>query len=326
MDSDKPGQRRLVADVGGTNTRIALFDKEGHAFSNITTYRNRQHDGLEDIIESWLQDHPAPKPSDCCIAVAAPPSGDLVRMSNIDWVFSCEELARRFNFERISWLNDFQANAYSLPYLGEGDRKLLHPGKARPGLKLAVMGPGTGLGGATLEQFNGHPLATTCEPGHMGLCPGTGEEIELFTRLLPRVGEIHAERLVSGPGLLLTYRTLAEIRGLAVLAESPDEISRAALSEQDELAGAALGTFCALLGSACGDFILANGAYGGLYLAGGILPGILDFLQQSPFHQRLCCKGAMREHLEAVPVYAITEPQPGLLGAAHAPLRSSSGA
>ena len=58
----------------------------------------------------------------------------------------------------------------------------------------------------------------------------------------------------------------------------------------------------------------------GLYLAGGILPGMLDFLRQSSFHQRFCDKGAMRRHLQAVPVYGITEPQPGLLGAAHAPV------
>jgi glucokinase len=154
----------------------------------------------------------------------------------------------------------------------------------------------------------------------MGLSPGTEEELALFARLLPSCGEIYVERLVSGPGILLLYRTLAELRGQAPLLATPDEVSSAALSDRDELAMAALGTFCALLGSTCGDFILANGAYGGLYLAGGILPSMLDFLRQSGFHQRFCDKGAMRHHLQAVPVYAITEPQPGLLGAAHAPI------
>ena len=188
-------------------------------------------------MESWLQDLTTRAPDACCIAVAAPPSDDLVRMSNINWAFSCRDLADRFGFDRVNWLNDFQANAYSLPYLQDADRTVLHQGKARAGGKLAVMGPGTGLGGATLEQVKGQRIATTCEPGHMGLAPGTTEELKLFAQLLPRYGELHAERLVSGPGLLLLYQSLAESSGQAALARTPDQISRAALRDQDGAAG-----------------------------------------------------------------------------------------
>jgi glucokinase len=320
MTTQGQDQRRLVADVGGTNTRMALFDPAIDGFRALSVYANRDHARLDDIIALWLETLQEEPPGDCCIAAAAPPGGDTVRMVNIDWSFSCAELARRFGFERIGWLNDFQANAYSLPHLKEADLAVLHPGAARAGFELCVMGPGTGLGGATLGWVNDLPFATTCEPGHMGLAPGTAEELALFAHLLPRYGEIHTERLVSGPGLLLIYRTLAELREQIPLAKSPDQVSRQALVEHDPLALSALDTFCALLGSACGDFVLANGAYGGLYLAGGIIPCMLDFLRQSSFHQRFCNKGAMGDHLRQVPVYAITEPQPGLLGAAHAPL------
>jgi glucokinase len=311
---------RLVADVGGTNTRLALYHAASREITDLRVYRNREFPGLESIIDAWLQDHPAQRPADFCIAVAAPPADDLIRMSNIDWAFSCSDLAQRFGFGRVRWLNDFEANAHALPHLGETGRVSLYPGAARDGGTLAVMGPGTGLGGATLERVNDQFRATTCEPGHMGLSPATEEELALFARLLPDYGEIHVERLVSGPGILLLYRTLAELRGDAPVLASPDKVSRAALADRDELALAALRTFCALLGSACGDFILANGAYGGLYLAGGILPGMLDFLRESSFHQRFCDKGAMQRHLQAVPVYGIIEPQPGLVGAAHAPV------
>lgn len=78
--------------------------------------------------------------------------------------------------------------------------------------------------------------------------------------------------------------------------------------------------FCDLLGSACGDFVLATGSYGGLYLAGGIVPRILPLVQQSHFLQRFAQKGAMAKHLARVPVYAITGADAGLIGAAHATL------
>ena len=318
MTADVSTAPRLVADIGGTNTRLALHSTESGDFTELRLYRNRDYAGPGDIIASWLGEHSGPTPRNCCIAVAAPPGDDLVKMSNIDWVFSCRELAERFGFERMKRLNDFEANAYALPHLGEGDYTVLHAGDARANHKLAVMGPGTGLGGATLERLNGQPTATSCEPGHTGLSPASQEELEIFSRLLPE-GEIYTERLVSGPGLILLYQLLADIRQLEQAATSPDQVSALALEQQDDLGVAAMDIFCGLLGSACGDFVLDNGAYGGLYLAGGILPRMVDFLRASSFHRRFCDKGAMRAQLQRVPIYLITEPQPGLLGAAHAP-------
>ena len=84
----------------------------------------------------------------------------------------------------------------------------------------------------------------------------------------------------------------------------------------------ALQTFCALLGSACGDFVLSNGAYGGLYIAGGIVPRMIPFLEASNFLSRFQNKGAMSQHLAQVPIYVITTEQPGLIGAAYAPLQA----
>jgi len=311
---------RLVADVGGTNTRIALYDPANDEYRALNTYRNQDYSNLEQILTHWLNALKEAHPPVCCIAAAAPPSSDRVNMLNIGWSFSCSELARQFGFTQASWLNDFQANAYALPYLQDSERVLLHPGAGRARDKLATMGPGTGLGGACLASLHGVAYANDCEPGHMGLSPANALEMEIFSMLVPRFGEIHAERLVSGPGLLLLYLTLAEIRGAAPSAQSPEQVSTLALQEKDYLAVQTLQTFCALLGSACGDFVLANGAYGGLYLAGGIVPNMLHFLRASDFTSRFRAKGAMSAHLEAVPLYVITAPQPGLIGAAHAPI------
>ncbi len=312
---------RVVADIGGTNTRLALFDPARPGFRALRTYVNRDFARLEDVFASWLEQLSEPAPQTCCIAVAAPPSTDRVIMSNMDWSFSCGELATRFDFRHLRRLNDFEANAYALPHLAAGDRQQLHRGRGdRQGGRLATVGPGTGLGGAFLDWFNDIAHSFACEPGHMGLAPGNVLELDIFRLLLPRHGNIYAELLVSGPGLVRLHRALAEVRGEHAESLEPTEISRRALSGNDGLCVQALETFCALLGSACGDFLLANGSYGGLYLAGGIVPAMTDFLGDSDFHRRLVDKGAMRDTLAEVPVYVITSGQPGLIGAAHAPL------
>jgi glucokinase len=241
-------------------------------------------------------------------------------MLNIDWSFSRRELATRFGFSRLRCINDFEGNAYALPHLSEHDLATLHPGKVTEGARLATVGPGTGLGGSTLSLAGGVPVACASEPGHMGLAAATELELELFSYLQPRYGEIYAELLVSGPGLQRLYESLAATQGRDIRSLSPEEISANALAGQCGLCVLTLNTFCALLGSICGDFVLANGAYGGLYLAGGFVPRMLGFLQASPFVRRFQEKGKMREHLARVPLYVITCETTGLLGAAHTPL------
>lgn len=325
------GTTRLVADVGGTNTRMAIFDPDQGELRALRIYRNHDFHRFEDVVGAWLQGLEAPAPTRACIAVAAPPGGDRVQMVNMDWSFSCRELAAAFDLEQVVWINDFVSNAYALHHLGANDCHTLRPARAaglqdrrpadrRPTHRLAVVGPGTGLGGASVLRVEGRALAIAAEPGHMGLCPANAEEIALFQLLLAAHPGLYAELLVSGPGLLRLYRGLAAVRGEACVADTAEEVSRLALAAEDALCRAALDTFCALLGSVCGDFVLATGSYEGLYLAGGIIPGMIPFLEQSPFLQRLAAKGAMQDHLEQVPVRVITSPQPGLIGAAHAPL------
>ncbi len=311
---------RMVADVGGTNTRIAKLDGGAGQLQELRTYNNRDFSSLEAIMDHWLESLQGPRPDTCCIAVAAAPSRDRVTMVNIDWSFSCTELARRFRFSRVSWLNDFQAIAYALPHLSREDTQLLQAGSPQTEGKLATIGPGTGLGGATLDWLDGVARTNASEPGHMGLSPGSELELELFRLLMAEHGGIHVELLVSGPGLVRLYRAHAQLSGAAPEEMTPAIVTERALQGQDRYCAQALGTFCGLLGSVCGDFALANGAYGGLYLAGGIVPRIIPFIRASTFLQRFSTKGAMRSYLQATPVHVITAAQPGLLGAAHSPL------
>jgi glucokinase len=321
MSHPAGGGKRLVADIGGTNTRLALFDTGTQSLRAMRQYTNRDHASLEDILATWLKGLDEAPPQDCCLAVAAPPPFDeQVTMLNIDWRFSLQELAERFGFHSLSCVNDFEGNAYALPHLDPGDVSILQAGERPPGSKLATLGPGTGLGGSTLDTRGPLPLACASEPGHMGLAPATELELALFRHLQAQHGEVYAELLLSGPGLGRLCRSLAAVQGRDVPDLTPEEISARALANECSLCVDTLHTFCALLGSVCGDFVLANGAYGGLYVAGGIIPKLVDFLRSSSFAQRFREKGKMGNHLARVPLYVITNDTIGLLGAAHAPM------
>ncbi|MEZ5570499.1 MAG: glucokinase [Halioglobus sp.] len=320
MSTSIPRATRLVADIGGTNCRLALFDPCTNSLHFRRSYINRDYRQFEDIVAAWLRTLDAPQPKDCCLAVAAPPFDDRVKMLNIDWSFSLRDIAARFGFSHLRAINDFEGNAYALPHLGDQDKVTFFQGCKDECGKLATIGPGTGLGGSTLDLATASPKACASEPGHMSLAPATELELELFRYLLPRYGEVYAESLVSGPGLQRLYQSLAAIGGLDAPVLTSEEISSRAQKGDNELCTLTLNTFCALLGSVSGDFVLANGAYGGLYLAGGFIPQMIDFLHASPFIARFQHKGKMQSHLVRVPLHVITCESTGLLGAAHAPL------
>ncbi len=315
-----PADLRLVADIGGTNTRIALYDESTDNFLHRSDYINADFQQLSDLLSVWSTSLDGLHATKACIAIAAPMTGDKIAMVNCSWSFRRQDIARQLGVESVTWLNDFESNAYALPYLLHPALSCLQNANSEPGPVLATVGPGTGLGGATLDRRQTPFQVRSGEPGHMGLSPGNASELAVFTLLLQRFDNIYGELLLSGPGLVRLYRALCESQEVAPTAETPEQISSAALNGEDPLCREAAMMFCNLLGSACGDFVLANGAYGGLYIAGGIVPKILPLVQESGFLGRFRQKGAMEKHLAQVPVYAITGADTGLLGAAHATL------
>ncbi|MFK7977358.1 MAG: glucokinase [Halioglobus sp.] len=311
---------RLVADVGGTNSRIALWDPALNELSNRCDYLNEDFESFNAVIAAWLAQLNEPAPEQACVAIAAPPFDDLVEMPSIDWSFSIRQTAKQFGFDDMRVINDFEANAYSLPHLSQNDIVTIHQGEAGSSGKLAAVGPGTGLGGAAFGLVAGRPTASACEPGHMSLAPATPMELELFSLLLKKHPVIYAELLLSGRGLPRLYAAVAEVMGEKAEVLGAPEISARAQTEEYPTCSQTMETFCALLGSICGDFVLAQGAYGGLYLCGGILPKMVALLSNSSFQTRFTAKGEMQEYLQAVPIHVITSGRAGLIGAAHTPL------
>src|SRR5690606_33086941 len=112
------------------------------------------------------------------------------------------------------------------------------------------------------------------------------------------------------------YHALAKIGGLASQDLTPADVSMKAMANEDSLCREALETFCHILGSVAGDKALSLGARGGVYLGGGIIPKIADFIPQTEFEKRYQHKGPMSAYVAAIPVHMILNDTAALVGTA----------
>lgn len=312
----------IAADVGGTHARVGLVSAPGVDGQPVRLLRYEKYAcahfaGLSDILREFVAVH-APEQVHCgSIACAGYPAGDTVVNTNLPWPVSIHELREALGLRELALINDFQAMAHATPYLDARDAVVLAPGVASPHGPVLVVGPGTGLGAALrIPTTGGRSVVLATEAGQAAFAPTTEREVAVVGRLLQRTEYVSIEHLLSGPGLVTLYRVLGELDGTTPALEHPAEITAAALAGHDARALDALQTFCGLMGSVIGDLVLLYGAQGGVYLAGGILPQIRGFLQQSSFIERFFSKGAMRSVLAQVPVRLIEHGHLGVIGAA----------
>jgi glucokinase len=144
----------------------------------------------------------------------------------------------------------------------------------------------------------------------------TREEQDVVALLRERYGHCSAERVLSGPGLVNLYVALAELAGRGQPTVTAEDVTK--LAKQGEpLARKTLGMFFAMLGTVAGDIALTLGARGGVYIAGGIVPRLIDALDKSEFRARFEAKGRYRDYVSAIPTHLITAPLPAFRGLRH---------
>lgn len=316
----------LAADIGGTHARIGLIRPTTVPASDaerleVQSYRKvacADYADLHDILREFRELVGAALADRACIACAGIRHGDELINANLPWRVSISRLCRELGLEQVVLVNDFKALAYATHFqtVAESSR-ITGNGAIDAALPRLVIGPGTGLGAAVLMPGTLRPGVLATEGGHAALAARTGLELDILRQLGDGCVHVPNERVFSGPGLLALYRALGALRGQAARFDAPAQISAAALAREDVLAVETVEVFCAWLGSLVGDLVLALGAYGGVYLAGGVLPRIVPLLRHGGFAARLADKGALRGVLERVPVHLIDHGQLGVTGAAH---------
>lgn len=304
----------LVGDVGGTNARLALCDVVDGSISHIHTYSANDYATLEEVITHYL-DGQRVSVNDACIAIACPVTNDWVDMTNHSWAFSINSMALNLGLNNLEVINDFKAVSMSIPMLKEADVLKFGGGHVEPGKPAVVYGAGTGLGVCHLLQTEQQIISLPGEGGHVDFAPNSEEEDRILSVLRSEHGRISYERVLSGPGLVNIYKSIVKIDGRFPELLKPKDITERALNNNCTDCRRALSLFCILLGRFGGNLALTMGTFGGVYIAGGIVPRFLEFFKSSGFRSAFEDKGRFNEYLKDIPVYLIMHPQPGLLGA-----------
>ncbi len=305
----------IAGDIGGTHTRLALFDPGTAGPAALEVYISRDHDGLEAMVRSFLDAHPA-HVERACFGVAGPVQNGHVKTTNLAWPVDARRVAEVLGIDRVGLVNDLYANAYGIADLGPDDIATLREGDPSVGGNAAVISAGTGLGEAGLfwDRRRYHVFAT--EGGHADFAPRNDREVALRAYLARRHPHVSYERVCSGIGLVAIHDFLTDRAGGSGDHADASGITQAALDGSDEVSVRALDMMVSIYGAEAGNLALKLLATGGIYIGGGIAPRILRKLQEGAFLEALDSKGRFSELLSRIPVHVILNDRTALLGAA----------
>jgi glucokinase len=159
-------------------------------------------------------------------------------------------------------------------------------------------------------------VALGTEGGHTSFAPRDEREIGILRYALTQYDHVSFERLLSGPGMELIHRALEHRDGLMQAGLAAPEITRRALEQGDARCLETLEVFCLILGTAASNLAVVQGAFGGIFIGGGIVPRLGGWFDTSAFRARFEEKGRFSGYLRAIPTYVITSTQATLEGAA----------
>jgi glucokinase len=316
-------QTVLAGDVGGTKTLLALAhcDAGRLHIEREARFATGGYAALTPMVREFLA---GATPRAACFGLASPISGRRIKLTNAEFWIDADEIAHDCGIAQVRLINDFAAIGYGLDALAAGELEILQSGVIRPQAPRALLGAGTGLGQAILVWQNDRYEVLSTEGGHADFAPADEMQIELWRALSAQYGHVSYERLLSGQGLNDIFHHLAatrspspELLGALQGAAGPAAvISEFGLSRRDSIAEETLELFARIYGQQAGNLALTALAEGGVYVAGGIAPQLIQKLKAGGFMEAFRAKGRYREWLSGLQVGVVMNPKAGLLGAA----------
>jgi glucokinase len=316
----------LAGDVGGTTTRLGLFEADGGRPRAIVvrSFPTRDHPDLDSVLSPFLGARSAATASieAACLGVAGPIVGSTARLTNAPWVIDADRIAARLPGARVTLLNDLEALAYAVPVLEDRELHTLQTGTPDPGGPIALIAAGTGLGEAVLYPEGGRFVVAATEAGHADWAARTERDVDVLHDLTTRFGRTEIEQVISGTGLLNLHRATHDLPCQAARDPTPAAVSTAAITQACASCVEALDIFVEAYGAEAGNLALRTMATGGVFVGGGIAPKILPAITDGRFLRAFRSKAPFVHVMERIPVQVILHETAGLLGAA---VRASQG-
>jgi glucokinase len=295
----------LVADIGGTNCRIAVVDEPGarpRAVARVATDDPDLPTAGHALRRAISASGVAPRAA--ALAVAGPVIGRSAVLTNAGWSFDGPALAEALGLAQGLLVNDFEALAAALPELGADDLVAIKPGAAAEGVRL-VLGPGTGFGAAALAGAKGRHVIMPTEAGHIELGPVGADEFALWPHLARVEGRVTIEALLSGSGLARLDAAMRAAAGGRALHSDGAAVQTAAAAGE-AVAAAAVMLFGCLLARAAGDLALAFKATGGVFIAGGVAPRLAPLWDHAALARTFAAKPPMQALMADIALHLVT--------------------
>ena len=314
----------LAGDIGGTSTRLGLFDSARPRPRRlaIQLFTTLDFPDLPSMIAAFLQAGSIDRATidRACFGVAGPVVDNAATLTNVPWRIDGRGIENAFGLKSVRILNDLVVMGHAVPVLADSELHTLQRGEPIRDGNITLMAAGTGLGIALLHNVNGRLIPSPSEGGHADFAARTEREIVLLRDLTARFGRAEVEYVVAGRGLVNIHRVAHRGPCAAGVdlddSDAPARISTAALERRCDGCVGVLEFFVESYGAAAGNLALGMMATGGVYIGGGIAPKILPALETGAFLKAFRAKGTFESMLEKIPVKVILNADAGLLGAA----------
>ncbi len=305
----------LVCDTGGTNVRFALAKEPKAGLGEVIHLRTGDYPGLTEAIQA-AEPKLGAKPRSAIACGAGPVVGRTLKLTNAPWVMDGPETARRTGLEQGLLLNDFEAQALSLPAIPEDWTRRIGPLPFKGKGPQVILGPGTGLGIAALVEADDHFTPVSSEACHIDFGPVSPEEFALWPHLERAHGRITSESVLNGPGLARVHRARMMVLGAPDPHLTPPQVTAAALADPDGDAAQSLRLYWRIMARFAGDMAVTFVATGGVTLAGGVLPRVVNFLDEAAFRQGFEAKAPVDGLARRIPTRLVIRQDAVLVGMA----------
>lgn len=306
-------QTAVVADIGGTNTRVAIAKGHDIVETSIKRYKNASQTGLTQILTDYLGQNDV-NPDAACVAMAGPVRDGVGRLTNLDWAIDRDVIARATGAGRVAVLNDLQAQGHALASLSGNDLVPILPRESiQTDAPKLVVGVGTGLNAAPIYSVGNSTVIPASESGHVSLPVRSEEELRLRDFIARKHPEPGIEDVLSGRGFERIYAWISHEAGQNEERSAADIMASV---HSDALAMRTVQTFSRILGGYVGDLALITLPLGGIYLCGGVAQHFAPHLTMDTFGKAFAAKGRFTDFMAQFPVHLVANDYAALTGCA----------